>query len=72
MAPAASSLALLPVVLVWLELAELVSVFAPVVELWSHDLLESLHGFAIAYPLKPRARAAADANKVLRMGSSCS
>ncbi|HVW53646.1 MAG TPA: hypothetical protein VHC91_25100 [Trinickia sp.] len=45
---AAISLALLPLVEVWVDVALLLNELAPVVELWSQDLLLSLHGFAIA------------------------
>jgi hypothetical protein len=48
----------------------LFSVLAPDVDVRSQDFALSLHGFAIAYPLKPRARAAAVAIKVFRMESS--
>jgi hypothetical protein len=67
----ATSLALSPTVEVWLEVAVLDDVFEPLVDCWLQDQELSLQGFAIAYPLTPRANAAAVAIRVFRMRASC-
>ncbi|ALL69010.1 hypothetical protein K788_0004770 [Paraburkholderia caribensis MBA4] len=47
-APVVISFALLPVVLVWADVAEFVDVLLPLYDFWLQDESLSLHGFAIA------------------------
>jgi hypothetical protein len=62
---------LLPVPVVCEAVADASRELEPSLEAdWSQASELPAQGFAIAYPLKPRARAAAVASKVLRMKSS--